>query len=467
MIRCRRADSSPASRALRMAVPRPPCPSFGVTEPIPLDPSAGVRPHSQFAFRGCTCRYGCDPLLAEGSYTPCLQGSVWFVSAPSRCSSPSLGHHRPMVHQIMTHLWRIDGVEMLSSRHVTMRTHCECETAPEVVVTSRTEPEVSAVECLCRRTGTGSSWSRSRSTSRPDRREGASDGEVLPRPNSRGGGANAGRGGVTVDRRLEPVDPRQQLLEAHPDQVGGVGIVEIGSPARYAAAGDDLTRNADHHRTWRHGADHHGVGADAGVVPDLDRPEDFSARTHRDPVSEAGVPLSRHETRSTQGDALVQGDVLADLGGLADHHAQGVVDEQPWAEDGTGMDIDSGEHPRDRRDEPPEQQVVTAPEPVGQPVRPNGVQTRVAQHDLGGTARRGVAVTDRPYVTAHGGEHDVSRPARRTGACSGSAHRSPGPSPPPAFPRALADAPLPQPPILQHLTRCRPTCLLYTSDAAD
>jgi len=72
-----------------------------------------------------------------------------------------------MVHQIMTHLWRIDGVEMLSSRHVTMRTHCECETAPEVVVTSRTEPEVSAVECLCRRTGTGSSWSRSRSTSRP------------------------------------------------------------------------------------------------------------------------------------------------------------------------------------------------------------------------------------------------------------------------------------------------------------
>jgi hypothetical protein len=44
-------------------------------------------------------------------------------------------------------------------------------------------------------------------------------------------------------------------------------------------------------------------------------------------------------------DAVVQRHVVADLGGLADHHSSAVVDEETPAQRRTGMDVDIGDQP--------------------------------------------------------------------------------------------------------------------------
>ena len=78
--------------------------------------------------------------------------------------------------------------------------------------------------------------------------------------------------------------------------------------------------------------DHDGVGADAAVVADRDRPEDLRAGADRHAVADRRVALAALEAGAAERHALVDRDVGADLGGLADHHAGRVVDEEPGAD---------------------------------------------------------------------------------------------------------------------------------------
>lgn len=85
-------------------------------------------------------------------------------------------------------------------------------------------------------------------------------------------------------------------------------------------------------------------------------------------------------------------DVVADHGGPADHDAHAVVDEDPAAEVRTGVDLHPGERPGGLGQQAGGQvQGRLAPHAVGHPVRPHGVDARVAQRDLGERARGGVA----------------------------------------------------------------------------
>ena len=85
--------------------------------------------------------------------------------------------------------------------------------------------------------------------------------------------------------------------------------------------------------------------------------------------------------------------------------------------------------------------VAVRPIAVGEPVRPDGVQARVAQEELGSAARRGVATGRRVEVLAQSGpppvghsvpparselkrESRLSQGDRRTGSWTGSARRS-------------------------------------------
>ena len=60
-----------------------------------------------------------------------------------------------------------------------------------------------------------------------------------------------------------------------------------------------------------------------------------------------GMALAGREAGAAERHALVHRHVLADLGGLADHDAHAVVDEQPVADLGRRMDLDPGQRARD------------------------------------------------------------------------------------------------------------------------
>jgi hypothetical protein len=48
---------------------------------------------------------------------------------------------------------------------------------------------------------------------------------------------------------------------------------------------------------------------------------------------------------AAQGDAVVEGDVIADLGRLADHDAGPMIDEEAAADRAPGVDVDIGQRP--------------------------------------------------------------------------------------------------------------------------
>src|SRR6202035_4660576 len=97
---------------------------------------------------------------------------------------------------------------------------------------------------------------------------------------------------------------------------------------------DRLPGNSDDHGTVRNFLDDNGIGADPAVVADFDRAE---ADDH--PVPDGGVALSCLCAGSPERDAVVDRNVVAHLGGLADHHTGRVVDEHTGPEECAAIDV--------------------------------------------------------------------------------------------------------------------------------
>jgi len=85
---------------------------------------------------------------------------------------------------------------------------------------------------------------------------------------------------------------------------------------------------------------------------------------------------------AAQGHPVVERAIVADFGGLADHHAHPVVDEEALADMCAGMDLDPGQDPPDMRDEAPGQMPAALPQPMCQPVIQQRLKPGIAQHDL-------------------------------------------------------------------------------------
>src|SRR5204863_7803824 len=100
------------------------------------------------------------------------------------------------------------------------------------------------------------------------------------------------------------------------------------------------------------------------------------------------------ERGPAEGDALVDGAVVADLGGLADDDAHAVVDEDAAADLRAGMDLDAGEEARDVRD-PARHPVKALRAPPGGPaMHHDRVQAGVTRQHLPRRPRGRIAFTD-------------------------------------------------------------------------
>ena len=123
------------------------------------------------------------------------------------------------------------------------------------------------------------------------------------------------------------------------------------SSARLSPHTDDPPGDADHGRVVWHRVNHHRAGADLHVVADADVSQNLGARADDHVVAEGGVPLALLLAGAAQGHALVEQNVVADFGGLADHHAHAVVDEEPAADRRAGMDLDARQGAAELRNE--------------------------------------------------------------------------------------------------------------------
>ena len=90
---------------------------------------------------------------------------------------------------------------------------------------------------------------------------------------------------------------------------------------------------------------------------------------------------------AAQRHAVVDGAVVADLAGLAEHDAHAVVDEQAPADGSTGVDLDAGAAAS-----------VVLVQPVRNAVIDQNMKTGVQQNDLQHAACGGVLALDVPCI---------------------------------------------------------------------
>src|ERR1022692_1385051 len=113
--------------------------------------------------------------------------------------------------------------------------------------------------------------------------------------------------------------------------------VGVGSHPHYAAG------NSDDRGMIGHRANDDRPGANFHIVADPDAPEDLGACSDDDVVADGGVALALLVARSAEGYALINENVVADLGGFAYHHAHAVIDEETPPDLRARMNFDAGE----------------------------------------------------------------------------------------------------------------------------
>src|SRR5204862_7511160 len=112
-----------------------------------------------------------------------------------------------------------------------------------------------------------------------------------------------------------------------------------------------------------------------------DGSHDRGSRDYDDSVADGGRTLlpALHAGRPSGAPrhTVIRGAVVAGLGGLAEHDAHAVIDGQPAAHAGAGMDLDAGQHPPDMRDEAAQEVEAALPQPMRGPEIEQGLETGV------------------------------------------------------------------------------------------
>src|SRR4051794_35823999 len=94
------------------------------------------------------------------------------------------------------------------------------------------------------------------------------------------------------------------------------------------------------------------------------------------------MPLAALAAGAAQRDALVQQNVVTDDSGFTDHHARAVINEEPAPDHRAGVNLDLGEEAADLREDTRQQRDVPAIKFMGEAVRQDGVEPRIAEEDF-------------------------------------------------------------------------------------
>ena len=122
------------------------------------------------------------------------------------------------------------------------------------------------------------------------------------------------------------------------------------------------------------------------------------------------MPFALFLAGASQGHPLVQGNIVSNNGGFPDDDAGSMVDEQPFPDLGPGMDLDAGGQPGQGGNETGGDEPGSFIEEMGKPVGPDGVESRVTEHDFQGVLHRRIPLFDDSDVVAHGCKHSFLLP---------------------------------------------------------
>lgn len=107
-------------------------------------------------------------------------------------------------------------------------------------------------------------------------------------------------------------------------------------------AADDTSGVADNGAVFGNTFQNNGPCADLDVFTKGDGTQDLGACADHDTVLKRRVTLAVIFAGAAEGNTLINGDIITDFGGLANHNAGAMVDEEPTANRCTGVNLYAG-----------------------------------------------------------------------------------------------------------------------------
>jgi hypothetical protein len=213
---------------------------------------------------------------------------------------------------------------------------------------------------------------------------------------------------------VEDVDAEAQALDlvSEGDDDAGewiLDLVGIGDEDALAVLVDDVGGDSDDGGVGRDVAEDDGTGSDAGIFSDDDVAEDLGVAADEDSFAEGGVTLAAFVAGASEGDSLIEGDVVTDDGSFPDDDARAVVDEDAAAEGGSWVDFDSCDETGELGEQAGDEAEFGSPQARGDALNPDGVEAGIAEDDHEPRTGRWVAGQDGVDVFADGGEHGENR----------------------------------------------------------
>ena len=222
-------------------------------------------------------------------------------------------------------------------------------------------------------------------TGRPASCERAPAGEGCTGADESGAGGSdtrlAGTGGVALQPRQALFKLQDPVLECLDGLGLGIGQAVDRAGVREADGDDPAGHAHDGGVRWHVGDDDRAAPMRA-PSPTSTAPINWACAPTTTPSRRVGWRFSWSRLGAAEGDALVEHDVVADLGGLADDDAHAVIDEQPFADPSGWVDLDAGQRPVQVRDDACEQVLAPLVEAVGDPVDLAGMKSGVAEDDF-------------------------------------------------------------------------------------
>ena len=118
------------------------------------------------------------------------------------------------------------------------------------------------------------------------------------------------------------------------------------------------------------------------------------------------MTLSLFFARSAEGHTLIEGNIPSDLCRLTNDDARSMIDEKPFSDDRSRMDLNPRQEAPKVRDQARDQHPAAHKKCVGHTVQPDGMQPAVAEHHLGHALRRRVALKNDTNIAPDLCKHD-------------------------------------------------------------
>ncbi len=168
----------------------------------------------------------------------------------------------------------------------------------------------------------------------------------------------------------------------------------IGDDHALTVAQDNVPWHPDHGGVVGHAAKYYRVCPNATIFTDSNIPQHAGAGTDHDVVANCGMPLTLLFAGSSQGHALVQGHIIADYSGLANHDTHTVINKQAAPNFRAGVDLYACNETCQLRIEARQETKTVLPKPVAEMMAPHRVQAGVAEQDFEIRPCRRVALED-------------------------------------------------------------------------